>query len=596
VLRRLLRAGVSSTALLLACAGAASAAVTSSNITSPSGTLYLQASDDPPTPVQTAVTGTSNGSPGDPLDIRCWFGNGSSVPLAGGVLVGAGGAFSATAALSKIDAHACRLRAAPTASNESAAFAGPRIAVSEFETTGQTSDVVQNGPNAGALVDYVANGVTFSGFGLWDSAGACGARLNTIDASYAQAIHALDCGGTLLGSDGFSRSEIQVDGNNAYDVQGAADLIPRSGGCPPTCVGSQDNPGLPTLAVSQAWNSTNGLESTSTTEGIVECPPPDSFQPPNQVACPSFTPAGVALHRSTTMLSSNQIEMTDTWSSTDGHAHVVSALYDDEATGSGGGAGFQFAGASGFSRQAPGDVLPGGASAPGSILVHSNVNAPDGDPSEQYAAITFSTSPSQFVFSAGNQFSEHQAFAVPAGGPATIQYIYSTGTSLEQVQALALAAQDELKSPAVAIVSPPSGTRVKLKSIRVWGTTGAGSGIRSVTVKGRAASIGMNGIWSVRVPVAPGTNTITATATSNAGQTASAQITIVYAKRCVVPKVAGLSLSRAEAGIKAAGCQVGRIEREHASVAKGHVVGTKPPAGKKRKAGARVKLIVSSGP
>lgn len=66
--------------------------------------------------------------------------------------------------------------------------------------------------------------------------------------------------------------------------------------------------------------------------------------------------------------------------------------------------------------------------------------------------------------------------------------------------------------------------------------------------------------------------------------------------RCVVPKVAGLSLAKAERRLKAADCRVGKITRP--KVAKLPVVGsTTPTAGRRVKAGTKVRigLIAETG-
>jgi hypothetical protein len=548
------------------------------------------------------VTGTSNGTTGDMVDIDCWYDDGNSRTFATGVTVQADGSFSVTAPLARLGGYPCRLRAEDTSvsSSELPQFTGPRIAVSEFSSQVPdflgSGDLITGGPNAGLPHDYYANGSTFLSYVAWNSAGNCGVEGQTIDSTLAESNFALSCMGSLNRDDGVSRSEIQVDGSNAYNPNSAYDLFGRTGPCPTTCNGSRDNSGFPSLTVSQNWNSSNGFESTQETDGIVKCAGADGELPPNEAACPSFAPTGVQLQRSISMIGPYQILMTDTWSSTDGHAHTVDTEYDDTSESPGSGAGFEFPGESSFSRHGVGDVVAGAPSAPGSIYVHDDVSAPDGNPDENYAAITFSTAPSGFLFSGVNEFSEHQILAVPAAGSATLSYIYSFGTTIEGVQALALAAQDRLHSPAIAITSPANNTKVTQTTVSVSGTASAGSGIASLTVAGHPVSVASNGAWTTSVALAKGTNTITATATSNSGQTASAQITVIYAKSCTVPHVKGLSVSKAEKKIKAAGCLIGKIKKKHSKVKKGRVAASKPGAGRKVKAGTKVTLFVSKGP
>jgi serine/threonine-protein kinase len=71
---------------------------------------------------------------------------------------------------------------------------------------------------------------------------------------------------------------------------------------------------------------------------------------------------------------------------------------------------------------------------------------------------------------------------------------------------------------------------------------------------------------------------------------------VIYAQKCVVPRVKELSRSKAEKKIRAAGCLVGKIKKKHSKkVKKGHAVGTKPAAGKTLKPGAKIELIISEG-
>ncbi len=575
-----LRLATLTLAALLLPAAAAQATVTTSNITTPTSG-YLQNNEDTGTTI--SVTGTSDGTTGDFVNVRCWYAHNSSRLLASGLAVQSDGSFATPSPvlLQPLNGYTCRLRAEPTTvSSESPAFTGPRLAVGDFLSSSQYT--ISGGPNNGALYDYYANGTTFGSYVGWDSAGSCGPYAESIDASYAESAETLDCVGSLYGDDGFSRSEIQIDGSNAYAPYIAQQMF-------------SNNTGFQPLSVTQSWNPANGFESTSETDPLVECPSPDPYQPTSG-QCPSYSSAPVTLTRQIAMISTNQIKMTDTWTSTDGHAHTVDALYDDHAYYNADDPGYQFPGESGFSEHAPGDVIAGASGAPGSIFMHNDVSAADGNPAGDYGAITFSSAPSGFVFYSLREFTEHQTLSVPAGGSASLTYIYSFGPSLEQVQALALAAQDQLHSPAVSITAPPNGSKRHARTVTVSGTASAGSGIKSVTVNGVNATLGAGGSWSAQLTLSRGTQTLTATATSNAGLTASASITVIYAKRCVVPHVKGLGRGKAEKAIHAAGCTIGKIIKRHSSLDKGDAVGTKPKPGSTHKPGAKVKLIISEGP
>jgi hypothetical protein len=82
--------------------------------------------------------------------------------------------------------------------------------------------------------------------------------------------------------------------------------------------------------------------------------------------------------------------------------------------------------------------------------------------------------------------------------------------------------------PSVGISSPANRAVVGATPITVTGIANANSGVSGVTVNGVAATLsGSN--WTASVPLTPGPNTITATATSNDGTTAEASESVTYA-------------------------------------------------------------------
>lgn len=67
--------------------------------------------------------------------------------------------------------------------------------------------------------------------------------------------------------------------------------------------------------------------------------------------------------------------------------------------------------------------------------------------------------------------------------------------------------------------------------------------------------------------------------------------------RCTVPKLKGKKLRAARKAVRKRGCRLGKVRRRpSAKVAKNRVSSQRPKAGKKLKAGAKVSVIVSSGP
>lgn len=90
----------------------------------------------------------------------------------------------------------------------------------------------------------------------------------------------------------------------------------------------------------------------------------------------------------------------------------------------------------------------------------------------------------------------------------------------------------------------------------------------------------------------------TCTVAMNAQQLVLASFSrIPTSKKCDVPKVTGKTLAAATRTIKRSHCGVGKISRAHSSkVTKGRVLAQKPKPGLRLAHGARVKLVVSSGP
>lgn len=608
-------------ALAIVAPGIASAAVGQTQITSwvahnvdpqnPSLVItdgqYLESFDNPPNPTTLTVSGVAPGALNtDLVDIVCYYGAAPSQyeVLQAGVHV-SGGAFTTSPDLESIAHHACRLRAIPAGTEsggDSDLFAGPRIAVSE---SGLPTHVVSGNPNSGSPYDFYVNATTFTGTATWGPAGTCGPFAAPLDQSYGTGNFAIDCMGSLLRDDlgAFGgRSEVQIDGHNAYDAYSAANLFAGSA----NLLG-----GFPALNATVNWDPNTGLVSSQSDEGWVECTGLDPYRPASAVACPSYSPTGVQLQRNIGTSEGGQVvTMTDTWTSTNGAAHTVDLLYDDYVglASSNAERGYELPGQTGFTPYTTGDSVAGPSAGPGSILVRTNLSAPDGDPAEGVGAITFSNPPSAFRFTSNNEFEEHQVLQVPAGGSASLTYIYSVGYTVAAVEAEALAAQDRIEGPALAIASPATGTTVSSPTVTLAGIATSGSGIASLLVAGQPATLVPGGGWTSQVSLNPGANTINAVMVDGAGQVSQAQITVNYQPpagqppppppaACKVPKTKGKKQAAAEKAIRNAHCKVGKVKKQHSKkVKKGRVISTSPPAGRKLASGWKIELFVSSGP
>jgi hypothetical protein len=625
-----LRIAATLTALvaLAVAPAAAQAAVTSTQITSwttqnptTSDNPYLLSVDNPPNATTVTVMGDAPGANnGDAVDVVCYYGASPTVAkLNTSPIAISGGKFSiGPIPLKPIAGHACRLRAIPAGSEtgpELDSFSAQPVAVSEWAR----ELAISSGPNLNTVFNYYVNDVTFTGSATWSAAGtpiqslptsyknACGGpEIAPLDAAYDVGNFAIDCTGSLLSDDLGSfggRSEVQIDGRNAYDPAAAQGLF--TSGSPI----SQNLNGFPaSLADGLDWDPATGMISSDATDPYVECDGPNE-EKPTPASCPGFVNSGVVLHRNiTTSDGGLVVAMTDTWTSTDGRAHALDLLYDDAVglvtSPPDGEPGYEFPGQSTFSPYAAGDTLPGPGTAPGSILVHTNVAAADGDPNEAVGALTFGTAPSGYAFTANDDFEEHNVLVVPAGGSTTLSYVYSVGYTLADVTALALAAQDRFEPPAVVIAPPAGGTSVSTATTTLSGITTAGSGVKSLLVGGQTIPVASNGAWTAQVPLSPGTNTITALATDAAGATAQAQVAVVYnppptppaPARCQVPRTKGMKLPAAEKALRRSHCKVGKIKKQTShAVRRGRVTSTSPRAGRTVRAGSKVELFVSKG-
>jgi Glucodextranase, domain B len=80
-------------------------------------------------------------------------------------------------------------------------------------------------------------------------------------------------------------------------------------------------------------------------------------------------------------------------------------------------------------------------------------------------------------------------------------------------------------APSLSITSPITGTSVSTSEIRVTGTADPGS---TVVVNGYAVALSSGGAFSIELPLSSGSNTIVATATDPAGNTASSSVVVTY--------------------------------------------------------------------
>ncbi|HWF75034.1 MAG TPA: hypothetical protein VG186_16915 [Solirubrobacteraceae bacterium] len=528
-------------------AGRAQAAVTASNITAPGdGTALIDNEATNPGATVT-VSGTTNGTTGDSVDVDCYHGGsvvrdptgsvvGYTGPTSTGIAVDNAGGFTASVPLQAFAGYSCELIAVPhgTTPSPTVGFTGPRVATSHFYL-----NTVTSGPNSGAVYDFGFGDETLLGNSLIDSTGDCGPGQSLYDGSPVMnaSPYLLKCAGNLYGSSSdfasatapdLTRSEIQVDGQNAYNPDSAEKLFS----------GADQLPGFPAATVTVGFDASTGTAGTTSTEPLAKCTPADVHDP-TAGDCTSFVSTGVTLERVTGFSGDGRIEtVSDTYSSTDGAAHSLDLEYETDLANTA--AGWELPGQTTFTAHATGDRAGAPPSAVGTIYAIYNSGAAP-SLANPVAALTFATPYSSITFD-NTLWSGYTVLSapaplvsgligyqrtVPAGGSVTIQWSAVTGASLGEVQGEAEAAQDAYAPPTIAISSPTPGTTVSTNPVLVTGTVSAGSGVKTLTVNGVPAMVS-GGTFAAAVPLAVGLNTITAAMTTNAGGANAAAEAVSY--------------------------------------------------------------------
>lgn len=527
-------------ALMFAFAASAQATITGSSITTPAdGSLLFQNQDTSPNQMFT-VSGTISGSVGDLYEIDCYQGGTSYASYRGQTGKGiplTSSHFSVSVPQDAFATDSCELLAVPYNAPPSslAGYTGPRVGFSMFQTY-----TVSSGANQGKTDGFYFTDATPTGNTGIDGIDSCGPFTYPLDGTSAMnaGLYLIDCGGSLFGSrndfftnpttEDLTRSEILVDGHNAYGSNSAQDLFS----------GSSALSGFPALTARvDSFNTSNGDAQTTESEPLVRCSPSNAYAATSS-SCTAFAPTGVRITRVTSYTNGGRVAtVSDTYSSTDGASHSIDLLYETDLYDSTG--GWELPGQSSFAQHKTGDTGAAPASAPGTVYVIDNAKA---GPSlaNPVGALTFATPYLQATFdntlwSGSNEESGlfHYQRTVLPSAPVTITWSYATGTTLSEVQAYALAARTSMASPAVGVSSPKSRSVVNTTPVTVKGTASAPSGVQRVVVNGVAAA--MSGArWSAAVPLRFGKNTITVTATSMDGTSSQSSETVTLGMKALI--------------------------------------------------------------
>ncbi len=420
-----------SAAVIASTPAQAIADVTSSNITSPhNGAHYMITNaNNSPAPTVT-VTGTTDGTTGNHVDIRCYnnlysWGTGPT-----DVAVQGDGTFSATM-LERAAYGRCTLRAVPSGlagGSSLRSYTGPKV-TTEFAVANK----IATGPNAGKIYDYYVEYQSAHAMNDYCSA-SCGgpddSRLQYSDDStsfylwYANAA-------LYRSADNNTRSGLRVDNRNAYLPSAAQGLFS----------GSQNNSGVKAMTFSTSRNVHTGTTTIRSVEPAVRCP--SETYPPTPGSCPKFVGTGVRLERTiTTYDGGRQIRVSDVWRSTNHAGHVISAHYEQNVQGSdyappGSNTpiGLKLPWVSGaFKTFTSPQLFKGPGRAPASIFVQDDTTAPQGSLLFPRGAVSFDVAPSKVERSEYGQFTlRDDGLKIPASGSRLVRQVFVMGTSDAEV-------------------------------------------------------------------------------------------------------------------------------------------------------------------
>lgn len=574
----------------LCLAAPAHAAITASNITSPANGSELFFNGDNGTGAMTVRGTVTNATPGAKGDIVCLTkSDTSSATVVSGVDVSTG-SFAINVSLKPVAGSACRLAMIPAGSGRTgdaaAPFTGPAISVSDQYSHS----------SSGSLYGYYILSGTLPWAFAFQSLGDCPVISSWATDPSTLGSFALFTGNACLfrtsgvGPAAGTRAGLQIDGLNAY---------------PPAAISSLTNrAGFEPLSYGALFNAAHDTVLINETDAIMICDPPATF-PPTTTTCPSLHDSGVHVQQTTRLQPGGQTaRVTQQFSSVDGHSHTIDALFSQSvsAPAPGESPGFEFPGQTSFATHSQPDSFAAFPAGPGSIIAIGDASGFLPATSNPIGAITYSRPPTSVDFVSAKNASTatmlmHYADTVPAGGSVTYDWSFTQASSTVSLGFLEAVERDRFGSPNVIISNPRNGATVKTPTVRVQGRVEDSVAVSSLNVAGHGVIVRAGGVFGVTVKLKRGKNTILAIARNAAGNAGTKSILVTYKPPpCKVPRLKGMTLSAARRALTKHGCGVGRIKRQRShSVRKGRVISSNPGAGKTRKHGTKVALVLSSG-
>jgi Glucodextranase, domain B len=521
-------------------------------------------------------------------DILCYtVSNTSSTKVASGVDVSSG-SFAASVSLAPIAGEACRLAMVPAGTtptgSAATAFGGPAVSV---------SDRFSHSSNGNLYGYYILSGTLAWSFAM-QSLGDC-----PVFASYATdpatlGSFSLLAGNACLprrsgvGAASGTRSALQIDGANAY---------------PPAAISSLTGlAGFEPLSYSASFDASHDTVTINESDVPTICDPPGGY-PPTASNCPSLHDSGILVTQTTTLRPGGQaVRVQQVFKSVDGRAHALDLLFGQSVgdPSSGSSPGFVFPGQTSIATHATPDSFTSFPSGPGTIVVDREAaSAPS--TANPTGGITYSRPPTSadFVSSPGASvatFLMHYADIVPAGGSISYSWSFTQAASASQLATLDAIERDRFAVPRLTIARPHRHAVSRTYSVVVRGRATDAVGIAAVQIAGKPVAVARDGSFVARVDVRHRRNTINVTAINVGGVAVSTTLHVRYRpEACVVPRLRGLALGRAEDRLRGRDCTF-RVRRLHSrGVRAGRVITARPGAGTRRGPRARITLLVSRG-
>jgi PASTA domain len=418
----------------------AQGAITGSHVTQPTDPRYIVHDIDAGNTLAVKGTTTGGNPAVDKVDLRCYQGPDHPI-LASNVPLDSAGKFSVPAAdLNNIDYMLCRLRAVPHSALPAnvTPFAGPLLGI-DYRLTNK----VGPGPNEDKPHDFYIWAQQLEGAFDYDSLAGCGIDDGYLfDSSLVLTTVTFYCNAWLWNHEDFSnppgwgastRSELRIDGANAYGPAAAENV-------------NSDGSGFPALTYSLKVNPLTGKATIHESDQLVRCSDP-TF-PPTTATCAHFVPTGVRDVRTIVQDHSGHLStITDVFKSTDHKRHRLDLLWQNDqhffkqpSSFNSTTVAYRFPGQGGYGTHVVGDTVKLPKKAPASILVKQR-DAADGNTETGRGAITYGNRSTSATFNQvdpnQSDFYLHQTARIPKGGKATFRFAYSHAFDQKTVNKLA---------------------------------------------------------------------------------------------------------------------------------------------------------------